>query len=1117
MSPPHLAMQVNRDSKGSLLRNRVRKLLKSFSFEQLFIDELGWDECDQSLPLRLTDGLYELNAIAQKRGLIAYVCSADNGKIPASSIRGKIDTEITKFSREHLIIFVDRADTEQKWQWVRREVGSTTRRRELSFHRGQDGEAIVQRLEAISFSLEEEDDLTSAEVQRRTRKAFDIDQVTKKFYTRFAKEHQAFLSFITGMRSQLDHEWYASLMLNRLMFVYFIQKKGFLNGDTDYLRHRLEECQAQYQGKDQFYSFYRYFLLKLFHDGLGSPKRDSELETLLGRVPYLNGGLFEVHELEKEYPKLQIPDEAFERIFSFFDEYQWHLDARPLSNDREINPDVLGYIFEKYINQKQMGAYYTKEDITEYISKNTIIPFLFNAAEKAYPSAFRSEGAIWNLLKENPDRYIYEAVRKGVIDNSGAIIALPDEIATGIDDVAQRSGWNRPADEKFALPTETWREFVARRDRALEIRHKLSNGEISSIDDFITYNLDVRQFAQDVIETCDDPDLLRAFYGAISNVTCLDPTCGSGAFLFAAANILEPLYDACLERMQALLDDLERSEQKHRPEKFKDFRQTLNYARIHPNRKYFILKSIILNNLFGVDIMREATEICKLRLFLRLVSEVEPNATLPNYGLDPLPDIDFNIRAGNTLVGFANYEEVKQAIEGGEQKKLDLHGDMKRIDERAEIVDRAFQMFRRMQTEQSMKPGQFASGKAELRERLKELNQELNRYLASQYGVDAEKPKAFQEWVDSHQPFHWFIEFYSTMKRGGFDVIIGNPPYVEYRLVKDTYQIQPGYYQSESAKNLYAFSMERSCNLLQTLSYFGMIVPTGVIGLDDTVELRSTLLNNFAKSFCSTYSIRPSKLFEGVDQRLCIYLGKLGKQLNNKIFATKYHHWSAGERQNLLTRLVYNASFNHQRLHRVAQTGNSEAASVLKKLELHHQRTIKNHFYTRKDGYLMHYHRSPRYWIRAMNFEPHFKSASKERSVHHFRDLYFKQPDEGKVIGALLNSSLFFFWFISIGNGRNITTADVSDFPVGSFSESVLRDVPELFDQLMQDYRKNSFVRIRQDCEFQEFRPSASKNIIDEIDLVLAKHYGFTEEELDFIINYDIKYRMGRDAEGTEP
>ena len=52
---------------------------------------------------------------------------------------------------------------------------------------------------------------------------------------------------------------------------------------------------------------------------------------------------------------------------------------------------MLGYIFEKYINQKQMGAYYTKEDITEYIAKNTIIPYLFDATEKKCPADFAAE------------------------------------------------------------------------------------------------------------------------------------------------------------------------------------------------------------------------------------------------------------------------------------------------------------------------------------------------------------------------------------------------------------------------------------------------------------------------------------------------------------------------------------------------------------------------------------------------------------------------------------------------------------------------------------------------------------------------------------------------------
>src|SRR5205807_5271395 len=189
------------------------------------------------------------------------------------------------------------------------------------------------------------------------------------------------------------------------------------------------------------------------------------------------------------------------------------------------------------------------------------------------------------------------------------------------------------------------------------IRKKLAAGEVRDINELITLNIDIRQFAQDVIENCEDPELLRAFWHAIEKVTVLDPTCGSGAFLFAALNILEPLYEACLDRMEAFVGDLDRSGEKHRPEKFSDFRKVLGHVAAHPNRRYFIFKSIILNNLFGVDIMEEAVEICKLRLFLKLAAQVGPDTATDNLGIEPLPDIDFNINAGNTLVGFATYDD----------------------------------------------------------------------------------------------------------------------------------------------------------------------------------------------------------------------------------------------------------------------------------------------------------------------------------------------------------------------------------------------------------------------------------------------------------------------------
>ena len=619
-------------------RNTVKRHLENFDLQTLFIEELGWDHGGADTEVTIAGKTYALEAIAHKRGMVAYQYMADSDRaLPDYPTRQKIERNVAKTVREHLIIYA-RADA-QYWQWVKREPGRPDRSRQHIYDRGQSGESLVQKLEQIAFALEEEEALTLVDVTSRVRAAFDVEKVTKRFYDRFKKEHSAFLDFIEGIENLTDREWYASLMLNRMMFIYFIQKRGFLDNNPNYLRDRLERVRQQ-QGEGNFLGFYRLFLLRLFHEGLGQPEADRApaLVALIGKVPYLNGGLFEVHDLERDHPEIHIPDEAFEQIFAFFDAYQWHLDDRPLRNDNEINPDVLGYIFEKYINQKQMGAYYTKEDITGYISRNSIIPFLFDRARKACAIAFSPDGWVWRLLSDAPDRYFHEAVRHGItydLHNNADLVekrALPPEIAAGLDDIAKRDGWNEAAPPEYALPTETWREHIARRQRYEDIRAKLAAGAIASINDLITYNLDIEKFAQDVIASSEGPELIRAFWKAINAVSVLDPTCGSGAFLFAALNILEPLYVACLEAMRGFLDDLERSNRKHHPEKLCDFRQVLQQVEEHASERYFILKSIIIGNLYGVDIMEEAVEICKLRLFLKLVAQLDTYEQI-----EPLP------------------------------------------------------------------------------------------------------------------------------------------------------------------------------------------------------------------------------------------------------------------------------------------------------------------------------------------------------------------------------------------------------------------------------------------------------------------------------------------------
>ena len=806
---------------------------------------------------------------------------------------------------------------------------------------------------------------------------------------------------------------------------------------------------------------------------------------LLGQVPYLNGGIFQRHQIEELHGEtIQITDAVFEGLFNFFEAYQWHLDERPLRNDNEINPDVLGYIFEKYINQKQMGAYYTKEDITEYISKNTVIPFLFDAARKGCRIAFEGEASVWKLLQTDPDRYIYDAVKAGVE------LDLPEDISVGNHDASERGQWNIPASPEYALPTEIWREVVARRNRYETVRAKLSNGEIDDINALITYNLDIRQFAQDVIENCEGPELLRAFWKAITEVTILDPTCGSGAFLFAALNILEPLYEACLDRMEIFLEELEHTREKPRTERFRDFRKVLEDIDRHPNRRYFILKSIIINNLYGVDIMEEAIEICKLRLFLKMVAQIEDVDQI-----EPLPDIDFNIQAGNTLVGYATYDEVKKAVIG----KLDFDNTINRIKESAEDIEHLFALFRQQQT--SLDGVVRSDDKQVLRDKLKVLEDELNRFLADEYKVDLNKKPAYQKWRSSHKPFHWFIEFYRILKDGGFDVIIGNPPYVSYSKTKKEYRVIESNFETIKCGNLYALVTEKVFDLAIKQGRFGVILPLSSTNADGNFSLQSKM-RELSTLHISHFAVRPSKLFVGVDMNLTIICGTCDSNEMQNHYTTSFLRWPSGFRPFLFPNLSYVKNEEIIKISGFAKFGNDLEISIWSKLSAGISPIASILTPNKMDSQAqLAFHSFGRYWRKCI-----YEKLSDNYQAFDINEKY------SSCVLCMLNSQLSYWYWIMSSDCYRFTKTDALNISMPSKPDLPL--YTRLAKLLLKSYEQNSMLqkkkaRNRQIVIEKQFFPAKSKTIIDEIDRALAQHYGFTDEELDFIINYDIKYRMG--------
>jgi hypothetical protein len=653
----------------------TRKSLQEFQFHNLFIEELGWTQPSSSKPITHTiEGVtFSCLQIAQLGGVVVLEVTSPEGVIPTGNLRKCLQKEIAKAYHENLLIFLDDKRTQSLWYWVKRESGKQFVREHYYF-KGQPGDLFLTKLSSMVIGisdLDENGDIHVTEVVNRLKNALDIERVIKRFYREYTEERITFTELISGIKDDRDKRWYASIILNRLMFVYFLQGKGFLNkGEFRYLQSKLQESREK-QGKDRFFAV---FLNSLFFEGFAKPEKDrsKSANMLLGEIKYLNGGLFLQHRIEIENKNINIPDKAFENLFNLFQKYSWNLDDTPGGNDGDINPDVLGYIFEKYINQKAFGAYYTRQEQTEYLCERTIYKLIIDK-----------------------------------VNNEG----VPGVLA--------------PVNFK----------------------------NISEL--LMNLNADLcRQLLYDILPF----------------LSILDPACGSGAFLVAAMKTLINLYSAVIGRIEFLND-------RNLKTWLADIRKK------HPSINYYIKKSIITDNLYGVDIMEEATEIAKLRLFLALVASASSVDEL-----EPLPNIDFNIMAGNSLVGLLKVD--KQTFE--ESDDLVTQSYYHTYSERLTVRNRLLDTYRHASTYAE----DLRSLRDDIEKKSKEVRGTLDHLLLDQFGrlgiqyqettwdekTNKEgKPKKRTLKIgdiERLKPFHWGFEFSEIIeKRGGFDAVLTNPPW----------------------------------------------------------------------------------------------------------------------------------------------------------------------------------------------------------------------------------------------------------------------------------------------------------------------------------------------------
>jgi len=390
----------------------------------------------------------------------------------------------------------------------------------------------------------------------------------------------------------------------------------------------------------------------------------------------------------------------------------------------------------------------------------------------------------------------------------------------------------------------------------------------------------------------------------------------------------------------------------------------------------------------------------------------------------------------------------------------------------------------------------FKAAKDDLNRREKELRVTLDELQRkwSYSGVNE------SDWENDYLPFHWVSEFYAIIaERGGFDIIIGNPPYVEKRKV--TYDVIG--YDTFLCGNLYAYICEKALSLLNRDSKFGMILPISSISSDRAMPFQQLMSNKSV--WASTYSNRPAKLFYGVEQRLVIFL--ILNLSKGSYFNASYKHWSSVERDNLISLLFYENNAN-QELPAFTKIGKVIENSIFHKL-IYNGIQVSNLVDTTSGDFPTYFHDGPTYWIRSMTFNPR-EGYESDRS-NHYKELQCCTQQNLNLLVCLLNSSLFYLYFKAMSNCRDFSAREVGSFLL---AEQLLHyDFENIATQLMTTYIDNRVLKSRNYpsgvVEYYEYLPKFSKPIIDQIDTILAQHYGFTEEELDYIINYDIKYRMG--------
>ena len=503
-----------------------------------------------------------------------------------------------------------------------------------------------------------------------------------------------------------------------------------------------------------------------------------------------------------------------------------------------------------------------------------------------------------------------------------------------------------------------------------------------------------------------------------------------------------------------------------------------------------IKRHIIQNNIYGVDIERGAVDIARLRFWLSLiVDEKSPEA---------LPNLDFKIMQGNSLL--EQYKGVD--LSTMTEKKIGAGESLTFFDSMLDVYRKNL---RDKLTEYYACPEH--DKKMQLRKDIADI---VKQELVEQgihidfEDMDLSANSQFFLWHT------WFHDVFSRPSKKGFDIVIGYPPYgAKYdnqtkRYYKNTYVTANSIRGLQKGSlDTYTLFIELGYNLLRKNGSFAYIVPISLTSSDSLTGVHRLLMGNCDTIYISSYAVRPKPVFENAVVNTSILLFKKTETPCQYLFSTKMHRrGNEFELQRLIDNLQF-VDVKGQTLYgRIPKIGSEIEKTILNKL-----------FNYTKLGSLIKTSGSPiiyrfaggRYFKVVTNYST---GSSAERTI------YFANSKIADAVGCILSSSLSFWFYQIFSDNLNWKTYEIENFTVPQLSAEDIDYLDKLYSRYLSDIEAKANIRITSGestynvDSFKEYKIVRSKAIIDEIDDYICPLYGLTQEETDFIKNYELEFRL---------